>query len=133
MINVKRIPTILLLEEDNDTRGLLVENLSRLNYHVLVAVNKENIIDWVQNVVEAPDVFLVNQVKISIEEYLAIIRNLYSQTMLSPDTPTVVLAEQYPDYLTGTEKQVDDNIFIVYLEDSWQLFDLLDRLLNSEQ
>ena len=133
MLNAKQIPTILLLEEDNDTRGLLVENLRCLNYHVLVAVNKENIIDWVQNAVEAPDVLLVNQVKISIEEYLVMIRNLYSQTMLSPDTPTAILAEQYPNYLVGTEKQVDDNIFIVYLENAQQLFDLLDRLLNNEQ
>ena len=43
MNNDKRIPTILLLEEDNDVRELLVESISSRNYHILVAVNKENI------------------------------------------------------------------------------------------
>ena len=133
MLNDRRIPTILLLEEDNDTRRLLVENLSRQGYHVFVAVNKKNVIDWIQNAVESFDVFLINQVKISLEEYLAIIQDLYLQTILLPDTPTIILAEQYPDYLTGTEKRVEDNIFIVYLENAQQLFDLLDDLLSNEQ
>ena len=39
MLKDRQIPTILLLEEDNDTRRLLVENLSRQNYHVFVVVN----------------------------------------------------------------------------------------------
>lgn len=132
MVNDSRIPTILLLEEDDDTRALLVENLNRQNYHVLVVVNKENVIDWIQNLVKAPDVFLINQVKISLEEYLVLTRDFYSQTILLSNTPTIILAERYSDDLAGTEKQVDDNIFIVYLENVQQLFDLLERLLNNE-
>ena len=83
--------------------------------------------------IEPPDIFLVNQVKISLEEYSALIRDLYQQNILSADTPTVILAERYPDYLTGTEKQLDDNIFIVYLNNAEQLCDLFYRLLNNEQ
>ena len=128
----KRISTILLLEEDDDARGLLVENLSRENYRVLVAVNQENAIDLIKNLVQTPDIFLVNQVY-SLEEYLTIIRDIYQHNILSSDTPTVLIADQYSDYLTATEKQIDDNIFIVYLENAQQLLDLLDRLLNNEQ
>ena len=128
----KRISTILLLEEDDDARGLLVENLSRENYRVLVAVNQENAIDLIKNLVQTPDIFLVNQVY-SLEEYLTIIRDIYQHNILSSDTPTVLIADQYSDYLTATEKQIDDNIFIVYLENAQQLLDLLDRLLNDRK
>ena len=99
MLNPRRIQTILLLEEDNDARNALVENLTSQNYCILIAVNKQNAIDWIQNLVKAPDVFLVNQIKIPLEEYIVMIQDLYSQTLLLPSMPTIILADWYSDDL----------------------------------
>ncbi|WP_156113925.1 hypothetical protein [Myxosarcina sp. GI1] len=121
----KQVPTVLLLEEDDETRRPLVTNLRSKGYRVLVAVDMENALVWIENLAEKPDVFLINQVNTSLEEYLKTIRSLYQQTTLSTDTPTVILAERYPDYLEGSEKIIDGNIFIVFLENVEQLFNLL--------
>ena len=124
----KQVPTILLLEEDDKARRPLVSNLRSQSYRVLVAVDMENALAWIENLTEKPDIFLINQVDSSLEKYLKTIRGIYQQTMLSSDTITIIVADRYPERLRGSEKIIDGNILIIFLEDAEQLFNLLYRL-----
>lgn len=124
----ERIPTILLLEPDNETRRLLVENLRDRGYQVFVVIDEQNAIEWLDRDREKhPDLILINQFNVSLEECLATIAHIYRQTGLSQQIPTAIIAERYQPDLEGTEEKFDDNIYVIYLENAQQLFDLLDR------
>lgn len=118
--------TILLIESDDETRPLLIESLRARRYLVIPALNEEDAVLWLtKNGVISINAILFNQVKISLEDCVEIVRQLYRQTELSQDVPTVIIAEEYPPNLEGTEQKIDDNKFIIYLEDGKQLFDFL--------
>ncbi|AFZ35885.1 hypothetical protein Sta7437_2344 [Stanieria cyanosphaera PCC 7437] len=125
----ERIPTILLLEKDDETRRLLIENLRDRNYRVLAAIDEENAIEWLVNNQEIrPNLLVINQAKMSLEDCLKIIQRIDEKTGLSPKIPTIIIAEQYSPALEGTEARIDDNRYIIYLEDAQQLFALVARL-----
>lgn len=128
-----RTPTLLLLEKDDETRRLLIETLRDRGYRVLAAIDEENAIEWLRNNErEHPDVLLINQVGLSRENYLEMIGRIYQQSRLSSKIPSVIIAEKYQAILEGTEEKIDDNKYIIYLENAQQLFDLLYRLCFSD-
>ncbi|GAB4541593.1 MAG: hypothetical protein Tsb0014_33630 [Pleurocapsa sp.] len=122
-------PTILLLEKDDDTRRLLIENLRDRGYRVLPAFDEEASIEWLTNNQGINiDLILMNQVRMSQQECVESLERIYQETGLSSTIPSVIVADRYQAALEGTEEKINHNKYIIYLENAQQLFDLLYRL-----
>jgi len=63
-------PTILMIELDDDTRPLLKQNLRNQGYRVIEALQEEDAIALAHGVRDRPELILLNQVKLSIDEFL---------------------------------------------------------------
>ena len=123
-----RRATIFLIEEDDETRRLLVANLKRQGYRVLLAVDEEDARDRVSGGRLRADLVLVNLVGKPPSEVLEIGRRIRSCAELRGGTPLVVMAEKYGPDLEGTDVQAGENDWITYPEDGEQLERLLARL-----
>ena len=122
-------PTIFLLEEDDETRIVLKQSLTRSGYRLCVATDDEDALDRVSNGQMSADLILINVVGKSLEEHLQMGRRIREQAKLDGNTPLVVMAEKYGKDLEGTDENVSGNDWIFYLgEDPEQLQNLLRRL-----
>jgi DNA-binding response OmpR family regulator len=63
-------PTILMIELDDDTRPLLKQNLRNQGYRVIEALQEEDAITLARGVRDRPELILLNQVNLSIDEFL---------------------------------------------------------------
>ncbi|MDX6695339.1 MAG: hypothetical protein QOF02_2942 [Blastocatellia bacterium] len=122
--------TIFLVEEDDDTRPLMRENLQREGYRVLLAVDEEDAMDRVSGGVKA-DLIIINLVGKPLERVLHIGRAIREHAKYDGHTPLVVMAEKYGADLEGTDVNVSGNDWITYPEDHEQLRNLLARLLGQ--
>ncbi len=123
--------TILLVEEDDETRPLLKKNLQNDGYSVLLAVDEEDAFDRVSGGGVAADLVLINLVGKAPEAALAAGRRIRAHAKYDGRTPLVVMAEKYGEDLEGTDVNVSGNDWITYPEDHDQLRNLLARLLNQ--
>ena len=120
--------TILLIEEDDDTRRPLVQNLKGYGYRVIVALDEGDALDRVGSGYVHADLVLVNLVGKSLEEALGVGRRVREHARYDGHTPLVVMAEKFTEREEGTDAQVEGNDWITYPEDSYQLKNLLARL-----
>ena len=120
--------TILLVEEDDETRPLLKRNLERAGYRVLLALDEEDAHDRVSGGRLTADLILVNLVGVQPDEALQAGRRIRQDAEL--DVSLVVMAEKYSADVEGTDVNVSGNDWITYPEDHDQLQNLLARLLN---
>ncbi|HEX8708357.1 MAG TPA: response regulator [Pyrinomonadaceae bacterium] len=123
--------TILLIEEDDDTRRVLKANLQTEGYHVLLALDEEDALDRVGGGGTPADLVLINLVGKAPEDGLAAGRRIRTHAKYDGHTPLVVIAEKYGKALEGTDVNVSGNDWITYPEDHDQLRNLLARLLNQ--
>ena len=121
-------PTILLVEEDDEVRPLLSQNLRNQGYHVVVALNEADAIERTKGGSFCPDLILLNQVGRSIEEYTVMGQRICKSAGIGNQTPIIVMAEQYGADMEGKDVQVDEAEYVTYLEDGQQLMNLLHRL-----
>ena len=121
-------PTILLVEEDDEVRPLLSQNLRNQGYHVVVALNEADAIERTKGGSFCPDLILLNQVGRSIQEYAVMGQRICKSAGIGNQTPIIVMAEQYGADMEGKDVQVDDTEYVTYLEDGQQLMNLLHRL-----
>ena len=121
-------PTILLVEEDDEVRPLLSQNLRNQGYHVVVALNEADAIERTKGGSFCPDLILLNQVGRSIQEYVVMGQRICKSAGIGGNTPIIVMAEQYGADMEGKDVQVDDAEYVTYLEDGQQLMNLLHRL-----
>lgn len=124
--------TIFLVEEDDETRRPLVKNLKGYGYHVIVALGEEDALERVGGGYVHADLVLVNLVGKSPEEVLAIGRRIREHAKYDGQTPLVVMAEEFGANQEGTDVRVEGNDWITYPEDSYQLKNLLARLIAKE-
>ena len=122
-------PTILLVEEDDETRPLLKVNLERDGYRVLLALDEEDAHERVRGGRVDADLILVNLVGVQPDEALHAGRRIRQDAEL--DVPLVVMAEKYGAELEGTNVNAGGDDWIIYLEEHDQLRDLLVRLLGK--
>ena len=123
-------PTIFLIEEDDETRRPLVENLRRDGYSVIVAVDEEDALERVGGGHVHADLVLVNLVGKPLEEALRIGRGVRTHAKYDGHTPIVVMPEKYEKGVEGTDVNVEGNDWIHYLgEEPGQLKNLLARLI----
>jgi CheY-like chemotaxis protein len=122
--------TILLVEEDDETRPVLRANLQTDGYRVLPALDEEDALDRVSGGGAAADLVLINLVGKAPEAGLAAGRRIRAHAKYDGHTPLVVIAEKYGKGLEGTDVNVGGNDWITYPEDHDQLRNLLARLLD---
>ena len=124
-------PTILLIEEDEETRPILRHSLVRDGYFVMLAVDEADATQRVSDGHKTADLILINLVGKSVEDTLEAGRRIREHSKYDGHTPLVVLAEKYGKDVEGTNVNVNGNDWIVYLgEELDQLENLLHRLLN---
>ncbi|NEQ20643.1 MAG: hypothetical protein F6K28_15665 [Microcoleus sp. SIO2G3] len=121
-------PTILMLELDDDTRPLLKQNLYNWGYRVFVALEEEDAIAMARGGRDRPNLILLNQFNLSIDEFINMGQRICRGAELSSSTPIVVMAEQYGEDMEGKDIKVGKNEYVTYLEDGEQLMNLLYRL-----
>lgn len=124
-------PTIFLVEEDDETRRPLVDNLRGDGYRVLVAVDEAAALDMVVGGGVNADLVLVNLIGKSAEEVLSVGRRVREYAKHNGHTHLVVMPEKYDKALENTEVNVEGNDWIFYLgEEPDQLKKFLARLLS---
>jgi CheY-like chemotaxis protein len=122
--------TILLIEEDDETRVPLVHNLRGAGYHVVVAMDEEDALERVGGGGVPADLVLVNLVGKPEGELLRAGRRVREHAKYDGHTPLVVMPEKYAKEVEGTEVNVEGNDWVFYLgEEPGQLKNLLARLL----
>lgn len=125
-------PTILLIEEDDDTRLALKINLARYGYIVLLALDAEDAMSRVGGGQINADLILIDLVGKSTEDTLQTGRRIREHAGLGGQTSLVVMAEKYGKDVEGTDVNVGGNDWIFYLgEDLDQLQNLLHRLTTQ--
>lgn len=124
--------TIFFVEEDDDTRVVMKENLTRYGYRVFVAVDEEDAIDRVDGGQLHADLVLINLVGKSVDYTLRAGRRIRELARFDGHTPLVVMAEKYGKDVEGTNVNISGNDWILYLgEDLDQLQNLLARLIHA--
>lgn len=121
-------PTILIFELDDDTRPILKQNLRSRGYCVIEALKEEDAIALARGVRKHPDLILLNQVKLAIDEFINMGRRIRQGAELPSSTPVVVMAERYGEDMEGKDVKVGESEYVTYLEDGEQLINLLHRL-----
>src|SRR5215218_9440562 len=114
---------IFLVEEDDDTRPILRENLKKNGYGVSLAIDEEDALDRVKNGCLQADLVLMGLLRKTPEKILEVGRNILLKGKLN--IPIVVIAAKYGEDLEGQDVQVSENEYITYLENGEQLFSLL--------
>jgi PleD family two-component response regulator len=121
--------TIFLIEEDDETRVVLRQSLTRSGYHLSVAIDEEDAMDRVSDGRMRADMILINVVGHPVQEILHMGRRIRERAQLDGNTALVVMAEKYDKDLEGTDENVGGNDWIFYLgEDPDQLQNFLRRL-----
>jgi DNA-binding response OmpR family regulator len=127
-------PIIFLIEEDDETRRMLVRNLRGEGYRVLIAIDEEDALDRISDGHTQADLVLVNLVGESADECLRVGREVREHGKHDGQTPLVVMPEKYGKDVEGTDVNVSGNDWIMYLgEESDQLRNLLASLLSKHQ
>lgn len=121
--------TILLVEEDDDTRLLFRELLKNKGYKVILTINEAEALEKVANGIGKVDLVLVDLVMKPTKEMLKAGERIMEKGRLN--VPLIAIAEEYKDELQGTSVQVEDNEYVVYLENGEELFDLVSRLIKA--
>ena len=123
-------PTIFLIEEDEETRRPLVNNLRSYGYRVIVAVDGEDALERVGGGHVRADLVLVNLIGKSAEEVLSLGRRVREHVKYDGHTPLVVMPEKYGKDVEGKNVKAGGNDWVLYLgEKPDQLRKLLARLL----
>lgn len=123
--------TILLIEEDDETRPILKQNLQRYGYRVLIALDEEDARDRVGGGGVQADLILIDLVGKFPQDVLEAGQRVRAHAKYDGRTPLVALAEKYGVDLEGTDVNVSGNDWITYLEEHDQLPNLLARLLGK--
>jgi CheY-like chemotaxis protein len=123
---------IFLVEEDDDTRPLIKQNLERLGYQVILALDEEDAMQRVGGGQINVDLVLINLVGRTTDDVLEIGKRICKHAKFDGHTPLVIVAEKYGKDLEGTNVNVGENDWITYLEDPDQLQNLLARLLPHQ-
>ena len=124
-------PTILLIEQDDQTRPLLMYNLRSQGFRAIVVLEEEDALERMSSKNVCPDVILLNQVKLSIDEFINMGRRIRRAAGFPSRTPIVVMAERFGQDMEGLDVLVGESEYVTYPEDGQQLMNLLHRLCSD--
>lgn len=121
---------ILLIEEDDETRGVLARSLRGYGYQVSVALDEADALERVGAGGLHADLVLVNLVGKPEAKALEVGRRVREHARYDGHTPLVVMPERYGKDVEGTEVNVGGNDWVFYLgEEPGQLRSFLARLM----
>lgn len=123
----KSKPTILYVEDDDDTRAVIKRLLRKDGYRVVAEECEEDASQRADggNKLDA-DLILLDLGQ-TPDEVMAAGRRIRLQ-LKTNDVPVVVIAYKYGEDMEGQNINVADNEWIVYLENGEQLQNLLGQL-----
>ena len=121
-------PTILYVEDDDDTRPVMKQLLNRSGYHVILSINEEDALERSGDGCVAADLILID-FGWPTADVLAAGRHIREHAVMRDDVPIVVIAFKYEAEMDGQDINVGGNDWVTYLEDGEQLKRLLARLL----
>ena len=121
-------PTILLVEQDDETRRLLKDNLRNRGYRAIVALDEEDAIARTRDGRECPDLILLSQYLLPLDEVINMGRRIRQDAGFPSGTPLVVIADRYDPDMEGKDVRVGESEYVTYLEDGEQLINLLYRI-----
>jgi DNA-binding response OmpR family regulator len=122
------VPTILVVEPDDDVRPLLMNNLHRQGYRAIVTLDEEDAIAQARGDGDRPDLILINQYRLPLDKVIHMGRRIRQRAGLPSITPIVIMAERYGEDMEGKDLKVGESDYVTYLEDGEQLMNLLQRL-----
>jgi DNA-binding response OmpR family regulator len=125
------LPIILLIEQDDETRPLIKHNLHLNGYRAIVALDEEDAIERKWDECGHPALILLNQVNLSIDEFINMGRRIRQSAGFPIRTPIVVIAERFGADMEGKDVLVGESEYVIYPEDAQQLMDLLHRLCRN--
>jgi CheY-like chemotaxis protein len=123
-------PTILYVEDDNDTRHVIKQSLKRYGYRVFLAVSEEHALDNAVGGRIRADLLLIDLGE-PPHIVLAAGRRIRQQAMVRADAPIVVIAFGYGADMEGKDINEGGNDYISYFDGSGHFQRLLARLLNQ--
>lgn len=128
-INDKQL-AILLIEQDDETRPLLKQNLRTLGYLVITELDEIGAVERVRGSQIKPSLILINQVDQVVDGCLSMGKRIRRDANLPNGTPVVIYADEFELALQGKDVQVGDYEYVTYPEDGEQLFNLIGRVLH---
>lgn len=131
-LNSNEQSTIFLIEEDDETRPLLRQNLKQAGYRVRLALDEEDALDRSRGGYFRADLVLVNLVGKSADEALQAGRRIRANAGLADATPLVIMVEKYGPDLEGRDVNMGGNDWLIYPDDSHQLYRLLGQLIAPQ-
>src|SRR5215203_2534595 len=100
------MPTVFLIDEDDDSRPAFRANLKRQDYRVSIAIDEEDALDRVNHQCLKADLVLMNFVRKPPEKVLEIGRNIRRVGKL--DAHIVVIAHKYGADLEGRDIKIGE-------------------------
>jgi CheY-like chemotaxis protein len=122
--------TILYVEDDDDTRPIMRQNLVKDGYRVLIEISEDDALERATDGPVDADLLLIN-LGLPPDDVLIAARRIRRAAITRADVPIVVIAYKYGTDMEGRDVKADENEWVSYLEDGEQLDRLLARLLPS--
>ena len=98
---------------------------------MVVVLDEEEAIATARGGRDRPNLILLNQVKLSIDEFINMGRRIRQGAELPSNTSVVVTAERYGADMEGKDVKVGESEYVSYPEDGEQLMNLLHRLCRE--
>ena len=123
-------PTILYVEDDDDTRDVIKQSLKRYGYRVVSEQSEEDVIERARDGRIKADLLLID-----LGEPPSVVleagRRIRQQALLKADVPIVVIAFGYGEDMEGKDINEGGNDYISYFDGSGHFKQLLTRLLKQ--
>lgn len=123
--------TILLIEQDDETRPLLKQNLHTLGYSVSNELDEVGAIERIRGSQVKPDLILINQIHQTTEASVSMGRRIRRDSDLLEQTPIVIYVDEFEPELQGQNIQIGQYEYVTYPEDGEQLFSLISQLVQT--
>ncbi|MGP1383853.1 MAG: hypothetical protein ACTS2F_09860 [Thainema sp.] len=127
-VNNKQL-AILLIEQDDETRPLLKQNLRTLGYLVINELDEIGAVERIRGSRIKPNLILINQIEQTVDASLSMGRRIRRDANLPDHTLIIIYADEFGPDLQGQDVQVGDYEYVTYPEDGEQLFSLISRVL----
>ena len=121
--------TILLVEDDQETREAMKRFLEDLGYAVALVINEEDSMRWVNGDQSKVQLILLNQKMLS-DDALAAGRRIREHVNVPNSAPVIVLPFEFSKKFEGTDENMGGRDYKSYMTSERQLEDLLAGLLK---
>ena len=121
--------TILLVEDDQETREYMKRFLEELGYDVALATNEKDSLNLMSEPHAAVQLILMNQAMVS-DDALAAGRRIREHVSVSNSVPVIVLPFEFRNEMEGTDENMGGRDYKSYMTSEQQLEDLLAGLLR---